>query len=99
MCPASYNRLQLIGVHKLTTSDFFLSENGNVNRVNNTVAKILAMACNEDQNNSDAYLPHVDYAYNNPAQASLPMNYTSDAYRTPPHRRLRSLLPRRSSEP
>ena len=84
MCPASDNRLQLIGVHKLTTSDFFLSENGDVNRVNNTVAKILAMACNEDQNNSDAHLPHVDYAYNNPAQASLPIKYTSDAYRTPP---------------
>ena len=48
------------------------------------LAKILAMACNEDQDDSDAHLPRVDYAYNNSAQASLSMKYTSDAYRNPP---------------
>ena len=48
------------------------------------LAKILAMACNEDQDDLDAYLFQVDYAYNNSAQASLPMKYTSDAYRARP---------------
>ena len=44
--------------------------NGGVERVNDTVAQMLSMVCNEHQTDWDAYLPHVEYAYNNSVSAT-----------------------------
>ena len=44
-----------LGVHKLTTSAHSLSGNSGVERVYITMAKILAMVCNEHQHNWDAH--------------------------------------------
>ena len=56
---------KLLGIHKLTTSAYHPSGNGGVERVNYTMAQILAMVCNEHQNDWDVHLPHVESAYNN----------------------------------
>ena len=52
-------------MHKLTTSAYHPSGNCGVERVNHTMAQMLAMVCNEHQNDWDAHLPHVEYTYNN----------------------------------
>ena len=54
-----------LGIHKLTTSTYHPSGNGGVERVNHTMAQMLAIVCNEHQNDWDVHLPHVEYAYNN----------------------------------
>ena len=56
---------KLLGIHKLTTSAYHPSGNGGVERVNHTMAQMLAMVCNEHQHDWDVHLPHVEYAYNN----------------------------------
>ena len=56
---------KLLGIHKLTTSTYHPSGNGGVERVNHTMAQMLAMVCNEHQNDWDVHLPHVEFAYNN----------------------------------
>ena len=56
---------KLMGIHKLTTSAYHPSGIGGVERVNHTMAQMLATVCNEHQNDWDAHLPHVEYAYNN----------------------------------
>ena len=56
---------KLMGIHKLTTSAYHPSGNGGVERVNHTMAQMLAIVCNEHQKDWDAHLPHVKYAYNN----------------------------------
>ena len=61
---------KLLGIHKLTTSAYHPSGNGGVERVNHTMAQMLAMVCNEHQNNWDVHLPHVEYAYNNSVSAA-----------------------------
>ena len=53
---------KLLGIHKLTTIAYYPSGNDGVERVNHTMAQMLAMVCNEHQNDWDAHLPHVDYA-------------------------------------
>ena len=61
---------KLLGIHKLTMSVYHPSKNGGVERVNHTMAQMLAMVCNEDQNDWDVHLPHVEYAYNNSVSAA-----------------------------
>ena len=61
---------KLLGVHKLTTSAYHPSGNGGVERVNHTMAQMLAMVCNEHQNDWGAHLSHVEYAYNNSVNAA-----------------------------
>ena len=61
---------KLLGVHKLTTSAYHPSGNGGVERVNHTMAQMLAMVFNEHQNDWDAHLSHVEYAYNNSVNAA-----------------------------
>ena len=61
---------KLLVAHKLTTSAYHPSGNGGVERVNHTMAPMLAMVCNEHQNDWDAHLPHVEYAYNNSGNAA-----------------------------
>ena len=48
---------KLLGIHKLKTSVYYPSGNGGVERVNHTMAQILAMVCNEHQNDWDVHLP------------------------------------------
>ena len=61
---------KLLGVHKLTTSAYHPTGNGGVERVNHIMAQMLAMVCNEHQNNWDVHFPHVEYAYNNSVNAA-----------------------------
>ena len=61
---------KLLGIHKLATSAYHPSGNGGVERVNHTMAQMLAMVCNEDQNDWEVHLPHVEYAYNNSVSAA-----------------------------
>ena len=61
---------KLLGIHKLTTSAYHPSGNGGVERVNHTMAQMLAMVCNEHQNDWDVHLPHDEYAYNNSVSAT-----------------------------
>ena len=61
---------KLMGIHKLITSAYHPSGNGGVERVNHTMAQMLAMVCNKHQNDWDGHLPHVEYAYNNSVSAA-----------------------------
>ena len=62
---------KLLDVHKLTTSAYHPRGNGGVERVNHTMAQMLAMVCNEHQMDWDAHLPHVEYANNNSVNAAI----------------------------
>ena len=61
---------KLLGTHKLTTSAYHPGGNGGVEGVNHTMAQMLAMVCNEHQNDWDVHLPHVEYAYTNSVSAA-----------------------------
>ena len=61
---------KLLGIHKLTTSAYHPSGSGGVERVNHSMAQMLAMVCNEPHNDWDVHLPHVEYAYNNSVSAA-----------------------------
>ena len=56
---------QLFRVHKLATSACHPNCNGGIERVNHTMAQMLAMVVNERQDHWDLRLPHVEIAYNN----------------------------------
>ena len=51
---------KLHGIHKLTTSAYHPSGNSGVERVNNTMSRMLAIVCNEHQDDRDVHLPHVE---------------------------------------
>ena len=53
-----------MGVRKLATSSYHPNGNGGVERVNHTMAQMLAMVVNERQDEWDLQLPHVEFAYN-----------------------------------
>ena len=57
---------KLHGVRKIT-SFYHRNGNGGVERVNHTMAQMLV---NERQDNWDAHLPHVEFAYNNSVSAA-----------------------------
>ena len=61
---------QLLGAHKLATSSYHPNCNGGVERVNRTVAQMLAMVVNERQDNWDLHLTHVEFAYKNSVSAA-----------------------------
>ena len=61
---------KLLGIHKLTTSAYHPSGNGGVDRVNHTMTQMLAMVCDEHQNDWDVYLPHVEYAMKSTSDTS-----------------------------
>ena len=52
---------QLLGVHKRATSSYHLNCNGGVERVNHTMAQMLAMVVNERQDDWDLHLPDVKF--------------------------------------
>ena len=54
---ASQAVYRLLGVRKLATSSYHPNGNGGVERVNHTMAQMLAMVVNEQQNNWDVRLP------------------------------------------
>ncbi len=56
---------KLLGVRKVATSSYHPNGNGGVERVNHTMAQMLAMVVNERQDDWDIHLPHVESAYNN----------------------------------
>ena len=60
---------QLLGVHKLATNSYHPNCNGGVERVNHTMAQMLAVAVNERQDDWDLHLSHEKFAYNNSASA------------------------------
>ena len=61
---------QLLSVHKLVTSSHHSNCNGWVERVNNTMAQMLAVVANERQDDWGLHLPHVEFAYNNSGSAA-----------------------------
>ena len=54
----------------LATSSYHPNGNGGIDRVNHTMAQMLAMVVNEGQDDWDLQLPHVEFAYNNPVSAA-----------------------------
>ena len=61
---------ELLKVRKIATSAYHPRGNGGVERVNHTLAQMLAMVVNERQDNWDEHLPHVEFAYNNSVSAA-----------------------------
>ncbi|CAB1096809.1 unnamed protein product [Ectocarpus sp. CCAP 1310/34] len=64
---AVYARL---AIRKVATSSYHPNGNGGVERVNHTMAQMLAMVVNERQDDWDIHLPHVAFAYNNSVSAA-----------------------------
>ena len=60
---------KLLGMRKIATSAYHPNGIVDVERVNDTIAQMLAMVVNERQDNWDVHLPHVEFAYNNSANA------------------------------
>ena len=56
---------QLLGVRKLATSSYHPDCNGDIERVNHTMAQMLAMVVNERQDDWDLRLPRGEFAYSN----------------------------------
>ncbi|CAB1103815.1 unnamed protein product [Ectocarpus sp. CCAP 1310/34] len=67
MSQAVYTRL---AIRKVATSSYRPNGNGGVERVNHTVAQMLAMVVNERQDDWNIHLPHVAFAYNNSVSAA-----------------------------
>ena len=61
---------ELLGVRKIATSSYHSSGNRGVERVNYTMAQMLAVVVNERQDDWYAQLPHVESAYNNSGSAA-----------------------------
>ena len=59
----------LLGVHKLATSSYHSTCNGSVERINHTMAQMLAMVVNKRQDDWDLHLPHLEFAYNHSVSA------------------------------
>ena len=57
-------------MRKLATSSYHPNGNGGVERVNHTMAQMLAMVVNEQQDDWDLRLPQVEFAYNNSVSAA-----------------------------
>lgn len=60
----------LLGTRKVETSSFHPNGNGGVERVNHTMAQMLSMVINEQQNDWDVQLPYVEFACNNSVSAA-----------------------------
>ena len=57
-------------MRKIATSAYHPNGNGGIERVNHTMAQMLAMVVNERQDDWDVHLPHVKFAYNNSVGAA-----------------------------
>ena len=67
----SHVAYELLSVRKIATSSYHPSDNSGVERVNHTMAQMLAMLVNERQDDRDAQLPHVEFANNNSVSAAI----------------------------
>ena len=56
---------KLLGSRKIGASSYHPNGNDGVERVNHTMTQMLAMVVSERQDDWDAHLPHVEFAYNN----------------------------------
>ena len=56
---------ELLDMRMIATSAYHPNGSGGVERVNHTMAQMLAMVANKRQDNWDVLLPRVDFAYNN----------------------------------
>ena len=61
---------ECLGINKITISSYQPCTNGGVDRLNHTMALMLAMVVNELQNIWDVQLPHVESACNNSVKAA-----------------------------
>ncbi|CAB1098288.1 unnamed protein product [Ectocarpus sp. CCAP 1310/34] len=61
---------EVMKIKKVTTSSYHPQTNGGTDRVNHTMAQMLAVVVNEQQNEWDVHLPHVEFAYNNSVNQS-----------------------------
>ncbi|CAB1109164.1 unnamed protein product [Ectocarpus sp. CCAP 1310/34] len=61
---------EVMKVKKVTTSPYHPQTNGGTDRVNHTMAQMLAVVVNEQENDWDVHLPHVEFAYNNSVNQS-----------------------------
>ena len=61
---------KLLGVRKIAISSYHPDGNSGMERVNHTMAQMLAMVVNELQNDWNVELPHVEFAYNNSVSAA-----------------------------
>ena len=89
---------ELLGVRRIATSSSHPSGNGDVYRVNNTMAQMLAMVVNERQDDWDTQLPHVELAYTNSASAATGLAPNEGLVPAPPSYYCRPLRGRRPSE-
>ncbi|CAB1106763.1 unnamed protein product [Ectocarpus sp. CCAP 1310/34] len=53
---------EVMKIKKVTTSSYHPQTNGGTERVNHTMAQMLAVVFNEQQNDWDIHLPHVEFA-------------------------------------
>ena len=61
---------QRLGVRTLATNSHHPNCNGGIERVDHTMAQMLAMVVNERQDDWDSQLPYVEFAYNNSVSAA-----------------------------
>ncbi|CAB1102179.1 unnamed protein product [Ectocarpus sp. CCAP 1310/34] len=61
---------EVMKIKKVTPSSYHPQTNGGTERVNHTMAQMLAVVVNEQQNDRDVHLPHVEFAYNNSVNQS-----------------------------
>ena len=66
----SHASYKLQGIRKTSTISHHPNSNGGVERVNHTMAQMLAMVVNEQQNDWDVHLPHVEFACNTSVSAA-----------------------------
>ena len=59
-----------VGVRKRSTSSYYPNGNGGVERVNHTMAQMLVMIVNKQQDDGDLHLPHVEFPFNNSVSAA-----------------------------
>ena len=64
------SQYQMLGVDKLATSSHHPNCDGGVERVNHTMAQMLAMVVNERQDDWDLHLLHVKFTYNKSVSAA-----------------------------
>ena len=61
---------ECLGINKINSSSYHPFTNGCIERVNHTVALMISMGFNEQQDNWDALLSHIEAAYNDSVKAS-----------------------------
>ena len=66
----SHALVERLGINKINTSSYYPCSNGGIEGVNHTMAQMLSLGGNEQRDNWDKLLPHVESTYNNSVNAS-----------------------------